>query len=224
MSKPFTFLVLGATGITGKHFVTKVLEEGHHVRALVRNPAKLPQAVTENPRVQVVTGSITTVVQDKLNMDALVKDADYIVAMLGDKEAQAKAMICLPFIKDHLVPAMRRNGIKRFFYQAGGFSKPADAELSWPVWALRKTIGRGYEGQHQDNDAVMEYLLKEASDIEWMNHRAGIGGDGPSKGKLQRGINKPAPSIANACDTADYNYRTVMDDAAVHTSDTSRYP
>lgn len=53
-----TFLVFGATGGTGKHFLAKVASEGHRIRALVRHPAKL-----SDPRpdlaVEVHTGSIT---------------------------------------------------------------------------------------------------------------------------------------------------------------------
>lgn len=42
-----TILVTGATGNVGRHIVNQLLEAGHHVRALTRNPssAKLPEGV-----------------------------------------------------------------------------------------------------------------------------------------------------------------------------------
>ncbi len=82
-------------------------------------------------------------------------------------------------------------------------------------------MARGYIGQHQDNEAVMEYLVEAASDVEWTVHRAGIGSNGPSRGVLQR--SKSAFSIATFEDCATYNYRTLMDPSAVHTCDLSCY-
>jgi len=141
--------------------------------------------------------------------------------MLGDREAQSHGKIVTPFIQ-RLIPSMRRSKTHRILYQAGGFSKPYGVELSFVIWALRKTIARSYEGQHQDNDAVMEYFSTQAMDIEWINHRAGIGGDGPLKRTLQRSTGS-RPSIATFSECADYSYRIVFDNSAIHTSDFSSY-
>ena len=140
--------------------------------------------------------------------------------MLGDKEAQKYEKINLAFIKK-LVPAMRENGVKRLLYQAGGLSKPPDQNLSWLLWIIRNTIARSFIGQHEDNEAVMEYLSKEAKDIEWIVHRAGIYSDGPSKGTLSRSNSKF--SVATFRDCAEYSYRTILDDSAVHTCEFSVY-
>ena len=116
---------------------------------------------------------------------------------------------------------MRRQGVKRFLYQAGGLSRPYGGRLSPIFWALRKSLARGYDGQHRDNEAVMKYLATEAVDIEWIVHRAGIGSDGSSKGELKRSATRF--SVATHRDCAAYNYRTIMDPSAVHTSDLSCY-
>jgi putative NADH-flavin reductase len=208
-----TFLVFGASGQTGRHFVSLALKEGHRVRALVRNPQKL--TVTE-PGLEVHTGSIDEV----SDWDGLVPGADYIVAMLGDREAQKRAKINTAFVRA-LVPVMRRHGVKRFLYQAGGLSRVPGRPLSPILWTIRKTVARGFEGQHQDNEAVMLTLMQEATDIEWMVHRAGIGSDGPTKGVLRRSAKKL--SIGTFRDCASYNYRTVTDQNAIHTCDFSSY-
>lgn len=207
-----TFLVFGGTGGTGKHFIEQVLADGHSVRALARTPAKLPQA----EKLSVTAGSIT---DHSVDLDRLVEGVDYVVAMLGDKAAQAKERICLPFVQ-RLVPAMRRHGVKRFLYQAGGLSKPYNGSLGPILWILRNTLASGFDGQHRDNEAVMEYLETQARDIEWIVHRAGISGDGPSKGTLERA---QTWGIGTFKDCATYNYKTVSDGAAVHTSDLSAY-
>ncbi|WP_049567911.1 NmrA family NAD(P)-binding protein [Nonomuraea sp. SBT364] len=50
-----TYLVTGATGKAGRHVVSHLLQAGHHVRALTRDPVKagLP------PEVEVVAGDLT---------------------------------------------------------------------------------------------------------------------------------------------------------------------
>jgi putative NADH-flavin reductase len=213
MAQRSTFLVLGATGGTGKHFVSQALGDGHRVRALVRTPEKLPPG---SESLEVVKGSIT----DMIDTDALVEGVEFIVSMLGDVRLQRHARINTAFIKK-LVPSMRRQGVRRFLYQAGGLSRPYRGHLSPLLWTIRQTLPRGYSGQHDDNEAVMEYLATEAGDIEWSVHRAGIGSDAASKGVLER--SKDKFSVATFRDCAAYNYRTIMDASAVHTCDLSRY-
>ncbi len=209
-----TYLVFGATGGTGKHFLPIALGQGHMVRVLVRNPTKL---VVQDAKLQVQQGSITDAV---VNFDKLVEGADFVISMLGDREAQQTKDINTAFVKK-LIPAMRRHGVKRFLYQAGGLSTPYKGHLSPLLWTIRHTVARSFEGQHRDNEAVMAYLAEEAQDIEWMVHRAGIGGDGPTKGKLQRSPTKF--SIGTHRDCANYNYHTLKEAAAIHTSDFSHY-
>lgn len=213
MNQQKTFLVFGASGQTGQHFVSLALREGHKVRALVRTPAKL---VSERPELEIHQGSIT----DVSNLDELVQGADFVVSMLGDAEAQKKTKINMAFVQK-LIPAMRRQGVKRFLYQAGGLSRPPGQQLSPVLWTIRHTVARGFIGQHEDNEAVMAYLVETASDMEWMVHRAGIGSNGPSKGVLER--SERNVSIATFEDCATYNYRTLMDPSAIHTCDLSCY-
>lgn len=213
MAKQSTFLVLGATGGTGRHFVARALEDGHRVRALVRTPAKLSLRA-EN--LEVRHRSIT----DGVDTDALVDGVDLVVSMLGDVKLQREARINAAFVA-RLVPSMRRHGVRRILYQAGGLSRPYQGRLSPILWTIRNTLARGYIGQHEDNEAVMEYLATQAGDMEWIVHRAGIGSDGPSKGVLERSSTRF--SVATFVDCAAYNYRAIMDAAAVHTCDFSHY-
>ena len=213
MKQPSTFLVFGATGGTGKHFVAQALREGHKVRALARNPAKLAM---EHPNLLLQQGSIT----ESVPLDALVEGCDFVISMLGDVTLQKEAKINTAFVKQ-LIPVMRRHGVKRLLYQAGGLSTPYKGSLSPLLWTIRHTLARGFAGQHMDNEAVMAYLTEEAQDIEWMVHRAGIGSDGPSKGVLKRSASKF--SVATHIDCAAYNFGILQDSSAIHTSDLSCY-
>jgi len=208
-----TLLVFGATGQTGKHFISLALNDGHRVRVLARNPAKLDSTI---PNLEIHQGSITY----SPDLDRLVDGADFVVSLLGDAQVQKTQKINTAFVRD-LVPAMRRHGVSRFLYQAGGLSAPPNRRLSPALWAVRNTLARGYSGQHEDNEAVMRYLVDEAMDIEWMVHRAGIGSDGPSKGELERSSRRV--SIATFRDCAAHNYRLLSDPTAIHTCDLSAY-
>jgi len=208
-----TYLLFGATGQTGKHFTSLALQDGHRVRALVRNPGKL---AVDSPNLEVCQGSITEVP----GLDGLIDGVDAVVCLLGDAQVQKKRKINTAFVRE-LVPAMRRHGVTRLLYQAGGLSAPPGQKLPPHLWALRHTVARGYIGQHEDNEAVMRYLADDAMDIEWMVHRAGIGSDGPSKGVLERSASRI--SMATFRDCASYDYQLLSDPAAVHTCDPSSY-
>lgn len=206
-------LVFGSTGQTGQHFTRLALADGHRIRALARTPAKL---TLDHADLEVVRGSIT----DDLDLDALLTDVDAVVAMLGDREAQQTRQINTEFVRT-LVPAMRRSGTRRFLYQAGGLSARPGHRLAPPLRLVRSTVARSYDGQHRDNEAVMRHLDEQARDIDWVVHRAGIGGDGASKGELHR--SRTRISIGTFADCAAYNLRALFDDAAVHTCDGSAY-
>lgn len=213
MNGPNVFLVLGATGQTGRHFTSLALNHGHQVKALVRDLSKIDPAT---PNLEIVQGSIT----NPLDLDSLLEDIDFAVSLLGDPYRQKQQKINTAYIRQ-LVPAMRRQGVSRLLYQAGGLSAAPDQALSPMLWAIRSTVARKYLGQHKDNEAVMSYLAEEAMDIEWMVHRAAIGSDGQSKGVLERSHRKV--SVATFRDCAAYNFQLLTDTTAIHTCNFSAY-
>lgn len=187
-----TFLVFGATGRTGKHFTSIVLNHGHKVVALVREPNKID---IQNPDLKLIKGSIDNIEA----IDELLIGVDFVVSMLGDAKLQKSENVNTEFVKK-LIPAMQRQSVKRFLYQAGGFSRPYEEKLPFMFWVLKNTLVRfsGLLGQHRDNEAVMQYLMIEGKDIEWMVHRASVIADDPSKGTLLR--SKTENSIATFVD------------------------
>jgi hypothetical protein len=140
--------------------------------------------------------------------------------MLGDKHAQSTARINTAFMKQ-LIPSMRRGGVKRILYLAGALSKPYGSSLPPILWIIRYGLITAHRGQHQDNEAVMEYLATDGNDMEWIVHRAGIGGDGPTKGRLVMSTGNP--SVGTHVDCADYNYRMLLDETVARRCDISHY-
>lgn len=110
----YTYLVFGATGRTGRHFVSLALNEGHQVIALVRNPEKVE---TQSPNLKLIKGSII----DYYETNELLSGVDFVISMLGDAQQQKLENVNTEFIKN-LIPAMRHHGVKRFFIRQGALA------------------------------------------------------------------------------------------------------
>ncbi len=79
--------VLGATGGTGQHVVRQALDAGHHVTAVVRDPARL--AVGADPRLEVVVADAF----DPESIAASVSGRDAVIDTLGPRP-KTEATVC----------------------------------------------------------------------------------------------------------------------------------
>ena len=79
--------VLGATGGTGQHVVRRAIAAGHHVTAVVRDPARLP--VDADPRLEIVVANAL----DPNDLAAAVTGRDVVVDTLGPRGAE-DATVC----------------------------------------------------------------------------------------------------------------------------------
>ncbi|OJZ68930.1 nucleoside-diphosphate sugar epimerase [Mycobacterium paraffinicum] len=126
-------LVTGATGYIGARLAPRLLDEGHQVRALARDPAKL-EAVPWRQQAEVACGDLGDV-------DSLVAAFDgidvvyYLVHSMGsskdfaDEEARAVG---------NVVTAARRTGVRRIVYLSG--LHPEGGKLS-PHLESRAAVG-----------------------------------------------------------------------------------
>ncbi len=131
-------LVTGATGYIGARLVPRLLDEGHRVRALARNPAKLAD-VPWRDEAEVARGDLGDV-------DSLIAAFDgmdvvyYLVHSMGsskdfaDEEARAVR---------NVVTAARRTGVRRIVYLSG--LHPEGRKLS-PHLESRKAVGDALVG------------------------------------------------------------------------------
>ena len=223
-----TFLVIGATGATGRHFLRQALDQGHHVRAIVRTPSKLPQDLRQHPHFTVIEGSFTeaTILERAFqNTDTSSRNCkiDGVVCMAGDAQNRTRFMTAL--VKE-VVRCMRKYGVKRFLYQAGAFSqRPQPSVLSWPLCLGRCTIARllGIYEMVLDNDGVIAYLDQEARDVQWTVTLPTVIVEAPTKGALV-GLSGEAPStlfltVITFEDLARFSLEAVQQQSTVHCCD-----
>lgn len=126
-------LVTGATGYIGGRLVPRLLDEGHHVRALARNPDKLAQ-VPWRQQAEVARGDLG-------DLESLIAAFDgidvvyYLVHSMGtSKDFAAEETRAAR----NVATAARRAGVRRVVYLSG--LHPEKSDLS-PHLASRKAVG-----------------------------------------------------------------------------------
>ena len=145
--------LFGATGRVGGRLLDYALAEGHTVRALVRDPAKLP------PRagLTVVAGDVL----DPAAVDATIAGADAVLSGLGGAGLQAPGEAQSQGMRN-ILAAMAAHGVTRVLGVAGG------GILDSPHGGLRHdqptfpAVFKGVSDRHEQAWRAMA-----ASGLEW---------------------------------------------------------
>ena len=76
-----TTLVVGASGATGRQLVAQLLNQGQHVKAIVRSAEKLPEAIKNESRLTIIKASILEL--SEAEMAEHVAGCDAVASCLG---------------------------------------------------------------------------------------------------------------------------------------------
>src|SRR3546814_7179710 len=90
-----------------------------------------------NSNIELRKGSIV----NGANLDELLQGVESVVCMLGDAKMQSKENVNTAFVKK-LIPAMRRQDVKKLLYQAGGATNPYKEKLPFSTRLLKNTLVR----------------------------------------------------------------------------------
>jgi len=153
--------VFGGSGRVGGRFIEFALAEGHSVRALVRDPAKL----TPRDGLDVIAGDVL----NPTDVERCITGADAVVSGLGGAgvenpgDAQSQGM-------RNIVAAMEKLGVKRVLGVAGGGILDSvngglrHDQPSFPA-VFKKVSNKHKEAWHAMRDSSLDWTMIATGDI-----------------------------------------------------------
>lgn len=157
-------LVLGATGATGRHVVHMLLQQQHHVVALVRNTETLSALDTEfGNQLTQIKGTALTLSDSQLS--SLIAEVDGVVTCLGHNLTLkgvygAPRMLVRDSIKRivNLTSAVRANPLKMVLMNSSGVRNKDQHEPISFMQHLVIGLIRALLPPHRDNEQAADYL------------------------------------------------------------------
>jgi len=172
-----TILTVGASGATGKRLVEELLNRGHHVKAIVRSPDRLPDNLRNHAALDLIQASILEL-SDK-EMEQHVAGCDAIASCLGHnltfKGLYGKPRRLVTEATRRLCMAIKANGpATSTRYVLMNTVANRNRDLNEPIsFAQKIMIGmlRLFLPPHADNEQAAEYLRtvigQHDKTIEW---------------------------------------------------------
>lgn len=177
------FFIAGATGATGRHVATQLLQQGHHVVTVARNPAALQAEMSLYPHLNVTAGSLLDMTDAEL--DNLISGCDGVLSCLGHNLTfkgmyGEPRLLCRDSVEKMARSIIRTRGQQvgvesptRFILMNtnGNRNRDLDEKLSF---GDRLVIGlvRLLLPPHRDNELAAEFLRKDIgqnhADIRWV--------------------------------------------------------
>jgi putative NADH-flavin reductase len=117
--------ILGSTGFLGKVVLRKALDEGYHIKTLVRNPEKLGELKN---KVEFIQGCVTQT--DKL--EETVKGVNAVISTIGPPMKKTGDPISYKNIMEELVALLENQNIKRFIH-IGGAAHLGGVNENWTI-------------------------------------------------------------------------------------------
>lgn len=147
--------LLGATGKTGGHALEYALAAGHHVRVLVRTPAKL---TTTHERLEVVQGDATKVE----DCARVVHGCDAVVAALGPPGLGATTL--RQDAARALAAAMKQQGVRKIVWLSALGVGDNIAQAKRSSWLATMFIKLVLKKTYVDADAAEQVLRASGLD------------------------------------------------------------
>ena len=194
--------IFGGTGKIGGQVLERALAAGHNVKALVRDPAKLPPTTDH---VNVITGDVL----DPAAVDRTVADTSAVLALFG-RAKDSPAMLQTDGTRN-IVQAMQRHGVSRLITLSGGglrvdgLDQPKLADKII-VFLLKRLSPEALA----DAEGHLEVLKN--SGLEWTVVRAPRVKDSPGVGSYRVGhVGVNASTVISRADLADFILSQVED-------------
>jgi hypothetical protein len=173
-------LVLGASGATGKLAVMQLIKRQINTRIIVRKSAVLPEAILNNPLVEIVKRSISEI--NDSDMNNLIQDCNIIISCLGHN-ISFKGMFGKPryLVTDavkRITGAVKKNTdkkVKLILMSTTAYTNTVFGEKNSIGEKIILFMLKLLLPPHRDNMNAANYLIKnitkEDKNIEWITVR-----------------------------------------------------
>ena len=191
-----TFLLLGGSGRTGSLVMQQALDAGHHVRALVRNPAKIAQS---HQNLTLIHGTP----ENAQDIATAMQGCDAVINTLNNGRASDSPFAklvnsdrLLTQIMTATIAAMKDQGLRRIV--SLGVAGAHDSFDTAP-WVMRMLIKHSNLSQAYGDHEAVEIALQQ-SQLDWTVGRAMMLGVKPGtapviESYVQAGKNQPKPAM-----------------------------
>jgi putative NADH-flavin reductase len=195
--------LFGATGRTGREVIDQGLAAGHEIRAVVRDPARLPH---DRIGLEVVVADV----MDPAAIVDAVKDRDAVISAIGTRAGRAPTTVCQDSARS-IVEAMHEAGTKRLVVVSG--TGPFAEGEGLGMRYLIKPIGQLFL-KHVFADFVAMEAVVRASGLDWTIVRPPQLTDKPFTGRYRtrRDENMHRNFSVPRADVADLILKVCADD------------
>ncbi|MCW3463524.1 NAD(P)-dependent oxidoreductase [Chitinophaga nivalis] len=190
-------LIIGATGGTGAQLVEQALNQGHHVSAFVRNPAKL----------QLRHSHLTIIQGDVMDMDSLERamaGQDAVLSALGVPASHKEPIRAIGTL--NVIRAMEKAGVKRFICQTSlGYGDSRQVLNRTPFYFKYLIVPFVLKTGFADHALQEEHIRQ--SRLDWVIVRPGNLTDGKHTGLYKHGFAATDKTIkvkVSRADVADF--------------------
>ena len=188
--------IFGGTGGTGLELTRQALEHGHNVRALVRNPTRMPLV---NPNMRLVLGNVL----DQESVTKTVLGTDAVLSCLGQRNLVRNTRVVSAGTR-MVMAVMQQHGVRRLVVES---AFGAGESLALAGLAGRLLFATLLWAPYEDKN-VMEPEVK-ASGLEWTILRPTLLSNGPLTGRYTVSAGRPATSRVSRADVAAAMLRAV---------------
>ncbi|KAI9666058.1 MAG: hypothetical protein M1821_003993 [Bathelium mastoideum] len=174
-------IILGGSGRTGKLVIQEVLERGHSITALVRDPSSL----TAHPGLAIVQGTPTSMADIEKAVTAVPEQIPSVAivtlnARRGSDSPFSKPVAPPRFMADcnvNLMAVMKHHGVGKLVVLSAAGTADSFREVNWLVRLMIRNTNMRH--QYLDHDA-MDEEVKE-SGLEFVLVRPGMLVEGEAK-------------------------------------------
>lgn len=200
----YNILVIGANGGIGRQSVELALKQGHHVTAVLRNPANL---TLTHPNLEIVKGDI----MHPETLKRYLENKDAIISAIGKNSLKPTTLYSDG--NRNLLTLMKETGIRRvFFISAAGLDINPGHSL-FVKFVTKYILQKLLRNMYADIRA-MEKIVK-ASDLTWTIMRPPKLTDKPATGHYRFAINKFLKNCLtiSRADVADFMIKNIANEA-----------